>query len=183
MAPFKVSIAGARYIRYWSTSGQYILVKQDHPNYPDALSDLISPLDLFQILSEPSEANQCTLSLCMIIPRCFESTYTNRGAFRILWKLSCRIISLCSNWHLCIGMWETSRTADTCAQLCRRLGALFGQQWLSQFHRHKAFSLSYLSLLQSYALLNYNMACISIWVAQTNYGTSEYSENPLHMAI
>jgi len=50
--------------------------------------------------------------------------------------------------------------AETAAQLCGRLGAVFSKQWFLGFHMHKAFRLSYSSLLQSQDLLPHNMAWI-----------------------
>ena len=45
-------------------------------------------------------------------------------------------------------------------KLCGRPGAIFSQQWILGFHNHKAFHLSYASLLKSQVSLHYNMACI-----------------------
>jgi len=59
---------------------------------------------------------------------------------------------------LCGGMRKTSRAAESSAQVCRLLGAVFLQQWFIEFYNHQAFHLSYLSLLQSQDLLHHKMA-------------------------
>jgi len=50
--------------------------------------------------------------------------------------------------------------AETSAQVCGRLIAVFSQQWFLGFHNHKAFCVSDLSLLQSQDLLHHNRAGI-----------------------
>ena len=75
-----------------------------------------------------------------------ESTCSYGGAFRTLRDLTIRM----SNFG----------AAETAAQLCGRLGAGFSKQWFLGFHKHKAFRLSYLSVLQSQDSLPHNMACI-----------------------
>jgi len=57
-------------------------------------------------------------------------------------------------------VWSNFGAAETSAQLCRRLSAVFSQQWFSGFHNHKAFRVSDSSLSQSQDLLHHNMACI-----------------------
>jgi len=89
-----------------------------------------------------------------------ESSSSYWGAFRILRDMTCSIVKFWSSGDLWAGLWEKSRAAETTAQLCRRLGAVMSQQWFLAFHKHKAFHLSYSSLLQSHDSLPHNIACI-----------------------
>jgi len=82
-----------------------------------------------------------------------ESTCSYVGAFRMLQDLTERIVKFWNSSDLCPDLRETSREAETSAQLCwilqkqpkpldsfcGILGALFSEQWL--LHNHMAFSL------------------------------------------
>jgi len=56
--------------------------------------------------------------------------------------------------------WSNFGAAETTAQLCRRHGAVFSKPWFLGFHKHKAFRVSYSSLVESQDSLPHNMACI-----------------------
>ena len=58
--------------------------------------------------------------------------------------------------------------AETSAQICGRLVAVFSQQRFLEFHSHKVFCLSHSSLLHWEDLLHHHMACI-IWITQYTY--------------
>ena len=92
----------------------------------------------------------------------------------MLRDLTCRIVKFWSSRNLRAGLWEISRAAKTTAQLFGRLGAVFSQQWFRGFHKHKAFRLSYLSLLQSQDSLPHNMACsnqVFLYIHTVNLAT------------
>jgi len=52
------------------------------------------------------------------------STWSNGGAFRMLWDLTYRIVKFWNYWDHCADRWETSREPEAAAQLC---GILRGQ--------------------------------------------------------
>jgi len=66
-----------------------------------------------------------------------ESTCCDGGAFRMQQDLTYRIVKFQRYWDLCAGLRETSRAAETAAQLSERLGAIFSQEWF--LDNHKAF--------------------------------------------
>jgi len=107
------------------------------------------------------------------------------------WDLTYRIVTLWCSWALCSGLWETLRAAETSAQLCGRLCALFSQQRFLGFHNHKVFQVSDSSLLQSQHLLHHIMACIlyqslSLYIHIVSLGadgTGVWSEKHLEMPI
>jgi len=81
------------------------------------------------------------------------------GAFRMLQDTISWIVKFWSSWDLIAGLWETSRATETSGWLCGSIHAVFSQQSFIGFHNHKAFHLSYLSLLQSPDSLHHNMIC------------------------
>jgi len=86
-------------------------------------------LELRNVLSDSARAFSCAP----------ESTCSYGGAFSMLRDLTYRIVKFWSCWDLCADLRETSRAAETAAQHCGRLGAVFSQQWF--LHNHKAFRL------------------------------------------
>ena len=119
------------------------------------------------VLPTTSRCSQALLELSIVLldsARAFsgapESTWSFGGAFRMLPDLTYRIVKFWSCWDLGARLLGTSRAAETAAQLCARLCAVFSQQWCWGFNNHKAFCLSYSSLLQSQDLLHHHMACI-----------------------
>jgi len=88
-----------------------------------------TPLELSRVLSDSARA----------FSGAPESTCSYGGAFRIPRDLTCTIGKFWSYWDLCGDLWETSREAETAAEHCGRLGAVFSQEWF--LHNHKAFCL------------------------------------------
>ena len=70
-----------------------------------------TPLELSKVLSDFARA----------FSGAHESTCSYGGAFRMLRDLTYRIVKFWSFWDLCADLWETSRAAETAAQLCGRL--------------------------------------------------------------
>jgi len=92
----------------------------------------------------------------------------------MLQDLTIKIVKFWSCCHLSAGLQETSRAAETSAQVCGRLqeqlrpqhklrwrhGAIYSHQSFLASHNHKEFCLSYSSLLQSRDLLHHNITSI-----------------------
>jgi len=88
-------------------------------------------------------ALQCALRLCKSILRCSSKHLQLWRCIQDATRLTIRIVKCCSSGELCTGLPETSRAAETSAQvcwrlleqlrlllkLCGRLGAIFPQQW------------------------------------------------------
>jgi len=122
-------------------------VRKLHGNLPATPVALTSASKYLQMLPGPPGALQSAPRQCKSILRTLRA-----------WTI--RIVKSWSSWDLRADLWETSRAAETTAQLCRRLGAVFSQQWFLGFYKHKAFHWSYWSLLQSQDSLPHDMACI-----------------------
>ena len=97
-----------------------------------------------------SKYSQAPLELCKVLS---DSTTAFSGA-------PYRIVQYWRSWELSTDLRETSIAAETTVQVCRRLGAVNWQQWFVRFHNHKAFCLSYSSLLPLQDVLHHNMTCI-----------------------
>jgi hypothetical protein len=69
------------------------------------------------------------------------STCTYGGAFKMLRDLTDRLGKFLEQQRL-------REQLDTSVQLCRRLSAIFSQQWILGPHYHKAFHVSDSSLLE-----------------------------------
>jgi len=121
-----------------------------------------TPLELSKVLSDSVRA----------LSGAPESTCSYGGAFRMLRDLTYRIVKFWNSWGLWADLQETSRAAETTAQLCRShreqprpLNSAAGDSLpYSRSSRSyiatRHFVQSDPSLLQSQALLHRNMACI-----------------------
>jgi len=121
-----------------------------------------TPLELRNVLSDSARA----------FSGAPESSCRYGGAFRMLRDLTYRIVKLWSSWDLCADLRETSRAAETAAQLCgkrreqpRPLHSTAGDLVPSShssgsYTTTRHFVISYSSLLQSQDSLHHNMARI-----------------------
>jgi hypothetical protein len=122
---------------------------------------------LSPVLLSTSRWYQAPLELCQVHSNCgraflgtSESTCSNGCAFRILRDSKIRILNFSCSCNHCENLRETSRAADSTAQLCGKLVAILSQLCFLEYHNHKAFCLRYLSLLQSQDSLHHNIAWI-----------------------
>ena len=165
-------------IESWPSSQQQ--VHQQNVNRSGShMQSSETPRATSPVLLTTSRCSQTLLELSKVLSdsaRVFtgapESTCSYGGAFRMLRDLTCRIVNFWSSWDLCADLRETSRAAETAAQLCRSLreqprllhstaGYLVPYSHSSDSYiatRH--FVLSYSSLLQSQDSLHHNLACI-----------------------
>ena len=110
------------------------------------------------VLPSTCRCSQTALELCNVLSdsaRDFsgapESTCSYGGGFRMLRDMTYRIVQCWSSSDPCADLRATAGAAETTMQLCgrlrkqprplhcRRLGAVFSQQWF--FHNHKSFRL------------------------------------------
>jgi len=169
-----ISFFFCSFFLYSTSSAKCISVQKPHTNLPDTPVALTSASKYFQMLPGPPGALQCALRLCNSILRC---TWKHQQLWRCIQDatgMTIKLVSVSSWWDLGADQWETLRVAETSAQVCRRLWEqprpllkhcrsfrpVSSQQWFLGFHNHKAFRLSYFSLLQWKALLHHNMAWI-----------------------
>jgi len=124
------------------TSAKCKSVRKPHANLPDTPVALTSASKYFQVLPGPPGALQCALRLCKSILRCSWKHLQLWRCVQDATRLTIRIVKFWRCWDLCAGLQETSRVAETAAQvcgrlreqlralrkLCRRLDALFSQQ-------------------------------------------------------
>jgi hypothetical protein len=68
-----------------------------------------TPMERSKVPSDSARAFSCAP----------ESTWTDGSTFRMLWALTSRTVKLWSSWNHWADLWETSRIAETPAQLCR----------------------------------------------------------------
>jgi len=89
---------------------------------------------------------------------------TDRGAFRMLWDYTYRIVKCWSSWNLCADLRETSRAAENAAQHRGGLSAIFAQLWL--WHNHKAFRVIIFIIVTvtRLATLYYGIHCLSLYI-------------------
>jgi hypothetical protein len=87
------------------------------------------PLELSKVLSDSAREYSSAV----------KSSCSYGGAFRMLQDLTYRIVKYSSFWDLCADLWQTSTEAETAAQLCGRLRALFSHQGF--LHNQKVFRL------------------------------------------
>jgi hypothetical protein len=127
---------------------------------------LQTPQELWKVFSDSASA----------FSEAHESTWSYRGSFRMLRELMIRIVEFWNCCNLWAGLWETSRAAETSAQvctpslaqlrpwhqLCGRPDAISSHQWFLEFHKHMAFPQSYSSLWLLQDLLHHTMA----WILQ-----------------
>jgi hypothetical protein len=121
--------------------------------------DLSITSTYFQLLPDSPGAWQCALRLRRAFPGALESTCIFGGAFRILQDLTITVVEYWRSQDLCTCILESFRAAESSAKICRRtakvagifaqlyrrLGDVFSQQWFLEFHPHMEFHLSYLS--------------------------------------
>jgi len=118
-------------------------VRKPHTYLPDTPVAPTSASKYFQMLPGPPGALQCALRLCKSILRCSLRHLQGWRCIQDATRLTIRIVKCWSCWDLCAGLQETSRAAETSAQVwgrlceqlrplrkfCGRLGAIFSQQW------------------------------------------------------
>jgi len=131
------------------------------------------------VLPSTSRCSQTTLELHNVLSDSAtafsdapESTCSYGEAFRMLRDLTYRIVKFWSFWDICTDLQETSRAAETAAQLCRRLHEqrrpLHSTEGDLVLYTHSGgsytttrhFVLSYSSLLQSQDSRHHNIAHI-----------------------
>jgi len=155
------------------TSAKCNSVRKPHPILPDTPGDLTSASKYFQTLPDPPWAKQSALRLCKSILRC---SWQHLQLWRCIQDARSRIVKFRSSWDLCADLQETSREADTTAQLCGilRERPRLRETWCriptgdlipyphssGSYITTRHFVLSYSSLLQSHDSLHHNMACI-----------------------
>jgi len=126
-------------------------VRKPHRILPDTPGDLTSASKYFQTLPDPPGAKLSALRVCKSILRC---SWKHLQLWRCIQDAPSRIVKFWSSWDLCADLRETSREAETAAQLYGilrerprplrssagdNLDAVFSQQWF--LHNHNAFRL------------------------------------------
>ena len=90
-------------------------VRKPHAILPDTPGVLTSASKYFPTLPDPPGANQSALRLCKSIFRC---SWKHLQLWRCIQDAPSRIVKFRSSWDLCADLQETSREAETAAQLC-----------------------------------------------------------------
>jgi len=111
-------------------------VQKPHAILPDTPGDLTSASKYFQTLPDPPGAKHSALRLCKSIIRC---PWKHLELWRCFQDAASGIVKFWRSWDLSADLRDTSSVAETAAQLCGTIDAVFSQQWL--LHNHKVFRL------------------------------------------
>jgi hypothetical protein len=136
---------------------------QLHTSLPDTPVNCVSSSKYVQVCHGPPGAHQGALKLYRKILRFY---WKHLQLSRSIQDDPSRIFKFSSSGDLDASPWEISSAAVAAVQICGRLGTVFSQLLLLEFHNYKAFHLSNSSFLRLHDWLHHNMACI-IYLSDT----------------
>jgi len=141
-----------------TSSAQCKSVRKPHANLRDSPVALTSASNYFQMLPGLSGALHCALRLCKSILRCSWMYLQLWRCIQDATRLTNRIVKVWSCWDLCAGLQETSRAAETSAQVyirhreqlrpLRRLGGRLGGIFTQQQFRGAVAAAGFMCVLQ-----------------------------------
>jgi len=97
------------------TSAKCKSVRKKYAILPDTLGNITSTSIYFKMLPDSPRSKQCALRLCKSMLRC---SWKHLQLWRCIQDTASRIVKFWSSQDDWADLWETSREAETAAQLC-----------------------------------------------------------------